>query len=135
VDRRLGGDPLVLGALGGHQRLEPVGVPLADEDDPGGADHPVDDVLLTVEGDHLVGLPPALEHAEDGDRGTRLPLHLGQLGLRRTAPEDDERRQDADHDPGDHVEDQPRRRDEPEERDPDRGAEDEDREQDQPDLS
>ena len=46
VDRRLGGDPLVLAALGGQQRLEPVGVALADQDDAGRADDAVHEVLL-----------------------------------------------------------------------------------------
>ncbi len=134
VDRSLGGDPLVLGALGGHQRLEPVRVALADQDDPRGPDDPMHDVLLTVEGDHLVGAPPPLQHAEHRGRGTRLALHLGELGLRRPPTEHDEGGQDADHDPRDDVQDQPGRRDQPEERHPDRRREEEDREQDQPDL-
>ena len=63
VDRGLGGDPLVLAALGGQQLLQPVGVALADQHDAGRADHAVHDVLLLGEGDRRVGLPAAAQHA------------------------------------------------------------------------
>ena len=81
--------------LAGEQGSQPVRVALADEDDPGRADHPVHEVLLLGEGDHLVGVPATAQRAERRDGRTGPALHLRERRLLGPSREHDEAGQDA----------------------------------------
>ena len=101
VDRDLGGDPLVLAALAGHQLAQPVGVALADQHDARGADDPVHDVLLLGERDRRVGLPAAAQHPQRRGGRAGLALHLAVRRVLGAPAEHDHRGEQAEHEAAD----------------------------------